>query len=164
VTQQYPGYRIARRVEVADQWKSGFAGVTYVLTAKRTPRFRLLVSLAELAPEQTLADAPEGYLAAIGRVVTSDALFSADAKRSTEYLSGGAQNAIVDAFLASGVKPGGVAFRGFGDEGTLAILANTGDRAVERAIATWEDADYIVEGALPEGANNTRVELTAQKW
>ncbi len=52
ITEQYPGYRVKQRIEVADQWQKGLGGVNYVLVNARQPEFTLLVSLARVRPRR----------------------------------------------------------------------------------------------------------------
>jgi hypothetical protein len=164
VSEQYPGYRIKQRIEVPNQWQRGLDGVNYVLVNKRQPKFTLLVSLAQLGPDQTMDDAPEAYMDVSGQIATTDALFSVDAARLTQYLRDKGQDAIIDGYVADKPSASAVAFSGFGDEGAVNVLVATGPNAVARAIKSPENSDYFVEGGIPSGPRNENVWITVSPW
>lgn len=164
IAEQYPGYRIKQRITVPDQFKKGFLGVNYVLVNKRRPGFTLLVCLTQLAPNQTIEETPEVYLSWVGQIATNDGLFSAHAKRETEYLGDKAQDAIIDGYLANGPSPTAVAFGGFGDEGTTMFRVATGPDAVARVVKLHDGFDYIAETTIPSGPHNGKVSVTVTAW
>ncbi|MDR3686682.1 MAG: hypothetical protein P4L93_06990 [Coriobacteriia bacterium] len=99
IAKQYPGYRVEKRISFPSQWGQGRLGVNYLLVNEKHPKFRLLVNVAQLKPGEDPADPNEQhFFNNVGRVLTDDIVFSADALRNYGVLDHGAQDALVTAF------------------------------------------------------------------
>jgi hypothetical protein len=100
VAQQYPGYRVAKRISFPDQWGSGRLGVNYLLRSKRHPQFELLVRVMALKKGEDPYDTnvTQYVLSGDGRVLTDEHLFSTDALQQNGTLRDGMQDRLVAAF------------------------------------------------------------------
>jgi len=161
IAREYPGYRVKERIETPNQWRKGILGVNYVLVNEKQPKFTLLVTLTQLRLDQSLEDVPDGFLDVNDDdIATSDGLFSAEMARNTSYLSGKAQDAIIESYVAEKPDETAVAFGGFGDEGTVNFGVATGTQAVARTIRSFENWDYIAESPIPSGPDNATVDVS----
>jgi len=162
VTEQYPGYRVQTRIDQPDQYNAGPA-VNFLLINKRRPAFRLFVTFAELDPGADFEQAPEQYLDMIGRVVSTDGLFSAHAASRASYLRQEGQNAIIDAYVTKKPTADAIVFSGFGDEGEVDFAIGTGADAMSRAIRSAESYTYRGVAAIPHGPKNAQSKATIVK-
>lgn len=154
VTEQYPGYRVQTRIDQPDQFNAGPA-VNFLLIDRKHPGFRLFVTFAELEPGADFEQAPEQYLDMIGRVVSTDALFSAHAASKTSYLRQEGQEAIIKAYLPKAPSADAIVFSGFGDEGEVDFAIGTGSNAMIKAMASLESYTHRGIATIPHGPRNS---------
>jgi len=162
IAQQYPGYKVRRRISLPGQIDPGRLSVAYLLTNVREPRFTLLVNVAQLSPAETPADAETShYLDLVGRVLTNDDAFSLDAARRYAPLSAGGQDAIVSAFVARKPSADAIAHDGaFDAETGVEFGAETGSDALSKALENFGGAyDFDVQASVPGGRGNSSTTL-----
>lgn len=163
IAQQYPGYKVSKRVSVPNQIDSGRLSVNYLLVSTREPRFTLLVNVAELKPAETPDDAGlSHYLDLVGRVLTNDDVFSVNAAARYPQLARGGQNAIVDAYAAQKPSADAIAHDAmFDPEDGVDMGVEIGPDALDRAMQNFGDAgDYNAHATVAAGAQNSVVSVT----
>lgn len=156
IAEQYPGYRVQRRIALPNQIDPGRLSVACLLQNTRDQRFRLLVNVASLAPTETAADAETSHYGdLVGRVLTNDDVFSAEAVRAHPALAGGGQDAIVSAFAQRVTMPGAIAHdASFDDETGVTMGVEAGSEALSKALENFGgENDFEVELGIPRGGS-----------
>jgi hypothetical protein len=161
---QYPGYTVAKRVSFPGQYKPGRLGVNYLLVNKREPRFLLLVGLTELKAGESTDAAGNAYVAEVGRVMSTDAVFSVQATRFGPSLSTAGQDALVKAIADKNPAPDAV--YGLATSGAFSVsaIAEVGPGAAEFLMQdSTASAAYRVQVALPEDAASGSIDVKITK-
>lgn len=147
---QYPEYSVAKRVSFPNQFEQGRLGVNYLLVNKTEPRFRLVVGVADLKATDA-SQVRRGYVALVGRILTTDEVFSVQAARFGSTLRATGQAALVKALADKNVSPD----MAYGDATVSGLIvsavAETGPQAMDYVM---QDSDrggaYQVKATLPE--------------
>ena len=164
VAWQYPGYTVAKRISFPGQFKPGRLGMNYVLVNKREPRFRLLVSLTELKAGESTDAAGAGYVAEVGRVVSTDAVFSVQATRFGPSLSSAGQDALIEAIAEKDPAPDVVYGLATGSAFSVSAVAEVGPQAAEFLMQdSTASSAYRVLVALPENTVSGSIDVRITK-
>jgi len=164
IARQYPGYRVEKRISFPSQWGQGRLCVNYLLVNKKHPNFRLLVNVAQLKPGEDPADANvQHFFSNVGRVLTDDIVFSADALRNYDTLGHGAQDALVAGF-AEKLPADAFLYSTDIDHVEINTSAERGDKGLKRAMQDDGNNDlagtgYAVLPVVP-GRDTLRVDVT----
>lgn len=165
IAEQYPGYRVLKRVSFPNQYDEGRLGENYLLQSKSEPRFRLLVSVALLKQSESLQDADTAYDFQVGRVLSTDGTFSLQAKKDYSDLQKKGQAAIIHAIVAHLPSSDGIVVGGLRDS-TIDFDVESGTGALERAMQDEGDSDgssTVFEVSPPIYADNSHVDVTVER-
>lgn len=135
IAKQYPAYEVVERVSFPDQWDKGLLSVNYLLAAEHEPRFRILVSLAELGTSDEAASfVSSHYTQRVGRVLSDDGAFSLDAARLHPILSRSVQDSLADAFLSVNSEQDVIVYKAHLSGEDLEIRFASGGGGMSRAM------------------------------
>ena len=134
IAKQYSGYHVEKRISFPSQWGQARLCVNYLLVNKKHPKFKLLVNVAQLKPGEDPADPnSEHFFNNVGRVLTDDIVFSADALRNYDLLGHGTQDALVAEF-AKKLPAGAFVYSTNIDHVEIDTSVERGNKGLDRAM------------------------------
>jgi hypothetical protein len=151
IAAQYPGYRVIRRVSYPGQVDPGRLSVNYLLQYKREPRFKLVVTVAELkSGESSETWNGSDYYTNVGRVLTRDDSFSVEAVRLNGILGNGSRDALIDAIVAKNPTADTVWGKSFLNNVSVDLDGESGPHAMDYLIQQGEgESTYSLTARLP---------------
>lgn len=165
IAEQYPDYRVLKVVSFPDQYDKGRLGMNYLLQSKTEPRFRLLVSVAQLKQSEAWEYPDTTYDYQVGRVLSTDGTFSKQAQQDYPDLRKKGQAAIVKGIVAKLPATDSIVEGGWRD-GTIQFNVEYGKDALVRAMQD-ESTDVLaavtLDASPPIGTDNSQVDVTVEK-